>query len=154
MQKFLILLTATLCSTAILHAQSTYNRAIGVKAFTSLSATYKQFLTPKNNVEAEFTAWRQGYRVSGLYEFNFYSFKTVEGLSWFVGPGIHAGVSKDDAEKDGNSLFNFGFDGIIGFDYKFRDIPINVSVDWQPTVNIVGVTEFPSLGGVAVRYTF
>jgi hypothetical protein len=153
MRQFLVLLII-LCYTTILHAQSNYKRAAGVKVFTSVSATYKQFLTEKNNVEAELTAWRDGYRVSGLYEFNFYSFKSVEGLSWFVGPGAHVGVSKDDASKDGNSLFNFGFDGIIGFDYKFNKIPINVSIDWQPSVNLVGVSEFPSLGGIAVRYTF
>ena len=153
MRRFLILLVALFCTT-VLYAQTNYKRAIGVKVFTSISATYKQFLTEKNNVEAELTMWREGYRVSGLYELNFYSFKSVEGLAWFIGPGAHVGVSKDDASKDGNSLFNFGLDGIIGFDYKFNKIPVNVSIDWQPSVNLVGVSEFPSLGGIAVRYTF
>jgi hypothetical protein len=154
MRKFLLLLII-LCSTTIVNAQSTYNRAIGVKAPGGFSITYKQFLTDNNNAEAQLTLWNKGFRTSALYEFNFYSFKSVEGLSWFVGPGVHVGFWKDTYAKDYNSNVDFGIDGIIGFDYKFKDIPINASIDWQPSVTLVGTTGFsPSYGGLAVRYTF
>lgn len=151
--RTLLILAITLCSTTFIHAQSTYNRAIGIKAPGGFSITYKQFLTDKNNVEAQLTMWNKGYKTSALYEFNFYSFPSVENLSWFVGPGVHVGFWKAAYKKDHRSV-DFGVDGIIGFDYKFKDVPINVSVDWQPSVTLIGPTNFPSLGGIAVRYTF
>jgi hypothetical protein len=154
MRTFLILLI-TLCSATFVHAQSSYNRAIGIKAPGGFSATYKHFLTDNNNAELQLTLWNKGYRTSALYEFNFYSFPMVENLSWFVGPGVHVGFWKDTYRKDYNSRVDFGVDGIIGFDYKFKDIPINVSIDWQPSVTLVGSAGFtPSYGGLAVRYTF
>jgi hypothetical protein len=76
--------------------------------------------------------------MSGLYEFNFYSFNNVEGLAWFVGPGVHLGFWKDQYQKDYNSKADFGIDGIIGLDYKFRGVPINVSLDWEPSITLVG----------------
>jgi len=154
MRTLFILMIIITCS-GVLHAQSTYNRAIGIKAGGGISATYKKFISETNNLEAQVTVWNKGYRVSGLYEFNFYSFKTVPGLAWFVGPGVHLGFWKDNYQKDYSSRADLGIDGIIGLDYKFDKIPINVSVDWQPSVTLVGTAAFtPSYGGVAVRYTF
>lgn len=154
MRKFLILIVILSC-TAIANAQSKYNRAIGLKFPGGFSATYKKFLTETNNVEAQLTLWNKGYRASGLYEFNFYSFNTIEGLSWFVGPGVHIGFWKDTYKNDYDSRLDFGIDGIIGFDYKFDGMPINVSLDWQPSITLIGSAGFtPSYGGVAIRYTF
>ncbi len=136
-------------------AQSTYKQAAGVKFPGGLSFTYKKFITEENNIEAQFTTWNKGLRVSGLYEFNFYSFNTVPGLAWFTGPGVHIGFWKDEFQKDYNSKADVGIDGIIGFDYKFDKIPLNMSVDWQPSITLAGTTGFtPAYGGVAVRYTF
>jgi len=154
MRRFLILTTTLLCCSTITKAQSTYNRAIGVKFPAGFSISYKKFLTETNNAEAQVTLWKKGFRVSGLYEFNFHSFNT-EGLAWFVGPGAHIGFWKDTYQKDYNSKVDLGIDGVIGLDYKFSDAPINVSLDWQPSVTLVGSAGFtPSYGGIGVRYTF
>jgi hypothetical protein len=153
MRKFLLLLII-ICSTTIINAQRTYHRAIGIKAPGGFSVTYKQFLTDNNNAEAQLTLWNKGIRTSALYEFNFYSFKSVEGLSWFVGPGVHIGFSEEINGQDSDSKVDLGVDGIIGLDYKFKGIPINASLDWQPSVTLVGSTGTPSYGGLAVRYTF
>ena len=134
---------------------STYRQAIGIKFPGGFSVTYKKFVTQSNNLEAQVTAWNKGFRMSGLYEFNFYSFNNVEGLAWFVGSGVHLGFWKDQYQKDYNSKADFGIDGIIGLDYKFRGVPINVSLDWEPSITLVGTAGFtPSYGGFAVRYTF
>jgi hypothetical protein len=136
-------------------AGSAYSQAIGIKFPGGLSLTYKKFVTDTHNIEAQLTSWNKGFRVAGLYEFNFYSFNDVEGLAWFVGPGAHIGFWKSQDAKDYGSKTDLGVDGIIGLDYKFKDIPINVSIDWQPTVTLVGTAGFtPAYGGLAVRYTF
>lgn len=51
--------------------QSTYQQAIGLKFPGGFSVTYKKFVTTLNNIEAQATVWNKGFRVSGLYEFNF-----------------------------------------------------------------------------------
>lgn len=154
MQKiFLLFILATLITTA--HAQSTYNRALGLKFPGGFSVTYKKFVTDTRNVEAQFTAWHKGVRVSGLYEFNFYTFKDVPELSWFVGPGVHLGFWKNEFKNNYNSAVDLGIDGIIGLDYKLKDVPIDVSVDWEPAVTLIGSAGFtPAFGGIAIRYTF
>ena len=137
------------------HAQAPYNRAIGVKFPGGFSITYKKFVSDRHNFEAQFTSWKEGFRAAGLYEINFFSFDKVPELSWFVGPGAHIGFWKAAYEKTYDSQVDIGIDGIIGLDYKFKNVPINVSVDWEPAVTLVGSAGFtPVFGGIAVRYTF
>lgn len=137
------------------NAQAPYQKALGVKFPGGLSLTYKQFISETHNLEAQFTAWHQGMRVAGLYEFNFYSFKDVPELAWFVGGGAHLGFWKSEYQKDYNSKIDVGADGIIGLDYTFKKLPLNLSVDWEPAVTLVGNAGFtPVFGGIAVRYTF
>jgi hypothetical protein len=137
------------------NAQAPYDHAIGLKFPGGVSVTYKTFITDTRNIEAEFTAWHQGFRVAGLYEFNFYSFDNIPELSWFVGPGAHIGFWKNQEDKNYNSQADVGIDGIIGLDYKFKGVPINVSLDWQPAITIIGDAGFtPVFGGIGVRYTF
>ena len=136
-------------------AQAPYNRAIGVKLPGGLSLTYKKFVADTRNLEAQLTVWHEGFRTAGLYEFNFYTFDKIPQLGWFVGPGVHLGFWKAGYEKTYDSQVDLGVDGIIGLDYKFKTVPINVSVDWQPAVTLIGSAGFtPVFGGVAIRYTF
>ena len=41
--------------------------------------------------------------------------------------------------------------GIIGFDYKIKNTPLNISVDWQPAFSIIQ-SYFKNNGGISVRY--
>lgn len=159
--KKLTAVTVILLLAAQLNAQlngpagSAYNQAIGIKFPGGLSLTYKKFVTDTHSIEAQLTSWNEGFRLAGLYEFNFYTFNTVDGLAWFVGPGVHLGFWKDQYGKEYGSQADLGIDGIVGLDYKFKKIPINASVDWQPAVTLVGTAGFtPAYGGLAIRYTF
>ena len=45
--------------------------------------------------------------------------------------------------------------GIIGLDYKFQKIPLNISVDWKPELNLVEEVSFEaSTVGLGVRFVF
>lgn len=69
-----------------------------------------------------------------------------EGLSWFYGGGAYAGFGDKR---------NLGAQGIIGLDYKFQDVPINVSLDWKPELNIIQVVSFePAAVGLSIRFAF
>ncbi len=140
-----------------LHAQTstTYDRAIGVKFPGGFAVSYKQFVKDYQNVEAEAMFRNDGFRVVGLYEFN-WDIPSVDGLRWYVGPGAHLGAWNNKGEKQSNnSTIGLGIDGVIGLDYKLADYPINISLDWQPAVDVIGSTGYNSAyGGIGIRYTF
>lgn len=157
MKKRIAPLLACCCLLALAsHAQEApYDQAIGLKAPGGLSVTWKKFLNPTQNIEAQVMFWQKGFRVVGLYEFTFYTFDEVPGLSAFAGPGAHIGFWKSRYKADANSSADLGIDGIIGLDYKFQGIPINMSIDWQPSIILAGSEGFtPNYGGIAIRYTF
>jgi hypothetical protein len=49
---------------------------------------------------------------------------------------------------------NVGAQGILGLDYKFATIPLNLSVDWKPELNFVQDFSFePAAVGLSARFT-
>jgi hypothetical protein len=68
------------------------------------------------------------------------------GLSLFYGGGAYIGFG---------SSKNIGAQGVLGLDYKLPTIPLNLSVDWKPELNIVKETIFePAAVGASIRFTF
>ena len=50
---------------------------------------------------------------------------------------------------------NFGAQGVVGLDYKFNNIPLNLSLDWKPELNFVTDINFePAAIGLTARFTF
>jgi hypothetical protein len=48
-----------------------------------------------------------------------------------------------------------GAQGVVGLDYKFQQVPINLSLDWKPELNLVDNVNFEAAAvGLAVRFTF
>lgn len=96
--------------------------------------------------------WDRGIRITGLYELR-YDINDVSGLKWYVGPGAHIGFNNS---KHGGGT-SIGVDGVLGLDYKFSEVPINVSLDWQPSFefgNNFGNGFAGNFGGIGIRYTF
>ncbi len=156
MKTYLAIAVLLLITGVVSAQQSTsYNRAIGIKFPAGVAITYKQFLTDKNNAEGEAMFWSNGFRAVGLYEFNF-DIEGIEGLHWYVGPGAHIGFwNKNYQQKKNINSAGFGIDGVLGLDYKLADYPVNVSLDWQPAIDIVGSSGLtPAYGGLGIRYTF
>ena len=68
------------------------------------------------------------------------------GLSWFYGGGAYVGF------QDGNTFL--GPTGIIGMDYKFPNVPLNLSLDWKPELDIIPRVNFvPDAFALSVRFT-
>lgn len=122
-----------------------YQSALGVKISAGVAASYKQFVANTKAIEAQSMFFSRGIRLVGLYEFHFYNIQGVDGLAWYVGPGVHAGFYRKSAD--------LGIDGVIGLDYKIKNLPINLSLDWQPSYSIFGNAGLlPQFGGLAIRY--
>lgn len=152
---FIIFLTMSSSSILAQATGSDYKTAIGVK-FYPTALTVKHFLSNDRAIEGLAYFYNYGFRVTGLYEFHG-DINDVAGLKWYAGPGAHIGIWNDAwARRYANrsSGIALGIDGVLGLDYKISGIPINLSLDWQPSFNIISYSVFePGWGGLGIRYT-
>lgn len=149
--KKLLLLVAVAAISFTTKAQSdnsSYKNAIGVRLGSSVPAiksgiTYKHFLN-KAAIEG-ILSFGDGFAICGLYEIH--KPLSTENLQWLIGFGGYVGIN--------NSNTNVGGAGIIGLDYKFSNIPLNLTVDWKPELNLVSKVGFEASGvGFSARFTF
>ncbi len=136
-----------------------YRTALGVRlsssaAMQSNSISIKQFITDKTAIEGLFT-FGDPLALGALLEFH--KPLNAAGLTYFYGAGGYIGFVKtvNTNTQKTNSNANFGAQGIIGLDYKFSGIPLNLSLDWKPELNIVDDINFePAAIGFTARFTF
>ena len=156
---FMVLLIS---SVAVAQSRSTnsssYRTALGVKVWDGAGITLKHFFTGSNAGELIGYFYRNGFRLTGLYEIHG-NFADAAGLKWYIGPGAHIGFydagyfHRDYYYPDNRATL--GIDGVLGLDYKFRGAPINVSIDWQPAFEFGdGGGFYGNWGGLGIRYTF
>ncbi|MEP7143608.1 MAG: hypothetical protein ABI707_12090 [Ferruginibacter sp.] len=161
-KTFLFVFVSTVLSFS-LKAQE-YKTAVGIRLGPSSPAiapgfTIRHFLDEKHAVEG-IVGINDGIGICALYEWH-QPVATVEHLQWFVGAGGYAAYRNNTSfiEESGNVRKNntsyVGAAGIIGVDYKFQDIPLNISIDWKPELNIVESVGFEASGiGFSARFTF
>jgi len=131
-------------------AAQSYSKAVGIRlgpnsAAVTAGFTGKYFLNEKAAVEA-IVGINNGLGICGLYELHF-PIEAVNNLSWFGGAGGYVAFR--------SSTTFVGAAGIIGLDYKFEEIPLNLSLDWKPELNIISKIAFESSGiGLSARFTF
>lgn len=134
-----------------------YSTGIGLRGGFSNGLTIKHFVSERNALEGIFSSRWQGFLITGLYEYQ-NQFANTERLNWYIGFGGHIGFWNGNNVKWGNSGTNYtvvGIDGILGLEYNFVEVPINIGVDWKPAFNIAGYSGFWGDGGaVSIRYIF
>jgi hypothetical protein len=132
---------------------STYKTAIGFK-FYPTAVTIKHFIKPNAAIEGLGYFWKDGFRLTGLYEWHG-NIKNAPGLKWYAGGGAHLDVWDNDYKKNNDGGVGLGLDGVIGLDYKFKGAPINLSLDWQPSVTFIGDNySNTNWAGIAIRFAF
>ena len=152
------LLIAVTASTNVLSAQD-YKTALGVRlsssnAMQNNSISIKQFINEKMAVEGLFT-FGDPLALGALLEFH--KPLSASGLTYFYGAGGYIGFVKtvNTATQKSSTDANFGAQGVIGLDYKFNNIHLNLSLDWKPELNIVNDINFePAAIGFTARFTF
>lgn len=158
MKKILLIIVSFL--SLQLGAQD-YRTAIGARLGFPLSFSLKHFISEPGAVEltAGFRFW-QYYRsinVGGYYEHHF-DIAAVDGLRWYIGGGANAYFWSFDNVWMGTNDYakvSLGLSAMAGLDYKFENAPVNLSVDWIPTIFIGGYTKGfgGGYGALAIRYT-
>lgn len=148
-----------------------YKRGIGLRAgggyYDLIAASFKTFVTKPGAIELNlgFRPYTYSYvssynwfnlSLSASYQHHF-PIGSVEGLKWFIGGGVTAFntfSSYEDYKGFGLGVFPTG-----GVDYKFGNIPLNVSADFRPTISVIKPYDYYSRFyagnvGASVRYTF
>ena len=139
--------------------QTTYKTAVGIRlsstpALQKNSISLKHFLNESTAIEG-LLSFGDPMTIGALLEFH-HPFSTP-GLQWLYGVGGYIGTGKEyspEKERDINKTY-FGAQGIVGIDYKFANIPVNLSLDWKPELNIISDINFePGAVGLTARFTF
>ena len=125
-----------------------YRLALGVRLSNNVptlssSVSAKYFVTDRNAIEG-LVSFGNRFGIGGLLEIH-RPFSTVEGLNWFFGAGGYVGFENDDTY--------LGPTGVIGLDYKFPSVPVNLSIDWKPELDILPSVNFvPEAFAVSIRF--
>jgi hypothetical protein len=154
MRKLLLTLTVTLCvaMVSLLHAQEynqDYKIGLGIRLSSpsptlSNSVSVKYFMPAGNAIEG-LISFGTHFGIGGLYEIH-KALNATPGLKWFYGGGAYVGF-------EGHETF-LGPTGVVGLDYKFDRIPLNLSLDWKPELDILPRINFiPDAFAVTARFT-
>ena len=136
-----------------------YKTAIGVRlsssaAMVNNSISFKQFITEKTAIEG-LVSFGDPLAIGALIEFH--KPLAASGLRYYYGAGGYLGFVKTyNPNKNINETdANLGAQGVIGLDYKFSNVPLNISLDWKPELNIVTDINFePAAVGFTARFSF
>ena len=164
------LLAGTLGATAqqLSINKSTYNTAVGIRAGGTSGLTIKHFTSSGMALEGIIGLnpyWGEGFNATLLYEKHVNAFQE-SGFNWYYGAGGHVTAYQrgtyfhryrgERTYYYTDSEAGIGIDGIIGLEYKIKPIPIAISFDLKPfvEVNTAGFG-FASLDpGLGIKLTF
>lgn len=139
-----------------LSAQSDYRGALGLRAGSAFGLSGKYFLQRDLALEGHFTSRRRGYELTAL-ALKHQDIGWHRDFNWFYGGGAHVGFSEYIDTESGfdRTQTTVGIDGMIGVEYTFQPIPLNLALDFKPEVNFSGASGVCLLcGGLSVRYVF
>ncbi len=149
MKKSLLVALALLIGGS-LFAQE-YKQAAGIRIGGVVTATYKTFVSQTNALDFEAgIGFGNGMNIcaSGAYEWTWGL--NVDGLSVYAGPGVTASLFLGEAGG-----ISVGILGVAGIEYKIPSVPLVLSVDYKPTLNLIpNVAGGWSNGGLSIRYIF
>ena len=135
-----------LTSLQSLYAQD-YKLALGVRLSNSSptlnnSITAKYFMNTNTALEG-LLSFGSRFGLGGLYEIH--QPLNYPKLQWYYGAGGYVGF-------ESNRTY-LGPTGVIGLDYKFESIPLNLSIDWKPELDILPKIAFvPDAFGISARF--
>lgn len=154
MKKNILILTASLLLSGFAFNQN-YNTALGFKGgFPGFGAfNVKHFLGGQGAIEGSIGGGRNHLWLQGLYEWNN---DIQSGFSWYYGVGADLGFWTNHyhyeyRDKHYDGAYG-GIDGVIGIEYTFEKIPLNLAVDAVPNIRVFPYVGFNFYGNIAVRF--
>jgi hypothetical protein len=151
------------------NAQEDYRNAIGLDLGSPSGISYKHFISDKQAIELTGGTYGYRYRFSDsgyrwyhlsaaflIHEPLNIDIDGLESLKWYYGGGgsVYFWTWRNRYYDDRYASTSFGVQGYIGLEYTFDDIPLNLTIDWGPSIFINGFHSGFGLGygSVGVRY--
>lgn len=147
MKTLRTLLALAVISLATIHMSNAqelgirFGNALGNKSSVAIDGVFA--LGKFSRIHAD-VSFGNGVALEALWDF---LYRPIEGspINWYVGAGPSLYLS---------SPFALGASGEIGIEYRFKDAPIALGLDYRPTFVIVEKTDFVNSFGFNVRYVF
>ena len=158
MKKIVVACIIVFCF-AITGNSQDYNTGVGIRGGFESGLSIKYFTAEKTAFEFILASRWKGFEATGLYEIHNRAFDT-DRLRWYFGLGGHIGFWNGDYTYNkwgaqGTKYTVVGVDGILGLEYSFTEVPVNISLDWKPAANLVGYQGLWADGGaLSIRYIF
>lgn len=142
---------------------SNYTTAVGIRGVGTSGLTFKHFTSGSQALEGILGVGPDAVSLTVLIE-KYTSAFGEPGLNWYYGAGGHIATEsrwgryynefRPYDRRPGD--FGIGVDGVFGIEYKIREIPIAISLDVKPFLEVttfgnVYVAIDPGLG---VKFTF
>lgn len=154
--KKLLFVVALIGLSAVAGAQVSSNalgaRLYGGDTYSGAELSYQKGLNDRNRLELDASfGFRQDFTRLALIGIYHWNWNIAGGFNWYVGPG--ATVAYDNF--DGSTYVNVGVGGQIGIEYKFRDLPVLISLDSRPMWDFLGDVNGLGWGGaLGIRFTW
>ena len=132
-----------------------YKNAIGGRFGTANGISFKTGLSKGAMLEliADFRNNRNTdyFKLTGLYEV-YKPINGAQGLNFYYGAGASIGSYR---VKGFDGDVYLAANGVLGLDYKFSDVPFNLSLDWVPSLELTPDAHFNGGNlGLGIRFTF
>ncbi len=158
------ILTVALCWSASAQTLQTdghrYKTAIGIRGVGTSGLAIKHFNKSNTAFHGIFGFYPNAFSATFLVEKYTPAFE-VAGLNWYYGIGGHLATQSDVIRREGvyyreASGVGIGVDGIFGIEYKINEVPIAVSMDVKPFIEVVDNGDaFIALDpGLGIKVTF
>jgi hypothetical protein len=144
-----------------------YSFAFGVRAGGTSGVTFKHMMNRGSAVEFILGVWPSAVGFTALYEKHVQS--SFNGLRFYYGGGLHATAEanrqlyRDFNNTSGERIYRYGpdgygigIDGMVGLEYKIPVIPVAISFDLKPLVEVSNLgTVFTAIDpGLGIKFAF
>ena len=114
-------------------AKAQYRNSVGVRLGVTNGINYKAYVKPRQALEIMLTTSWNGVLMTGLWEWHTDFTKPLNigtgNFEGYLSLGLHYGAYGDESPLYEGS--GGGFDGGMGFEYRFEHIPFSLGIDYH-----------------------
>lgn len=158
MKKVLLTIVAVLTLGLAANAQNNLGLRFETGNGGSAELSFQHGMGSSNRLELDL-GWGENdayshFQLAGIYQWT----GTITGnLDWYAGVGARLGLWNNRVYDE--SDFWLGIAGQVGAEYNFQKVPIQISLDWRPLVEVIGPQHdglyfYGGNIGLGVRYRF
>ncbi len=144
LQRVLLLAILGLGVSSLCQAQEVgirFGNALGNKSSVAVDGIFG--LGKYSRIHAD-VSFGNGVALEALWDFIYRPVSDTP-FNWYLGVGPSMYIS---------SPFALGASGEAGMEYRFKEIPMAIGIDYRPTFVLIEKTDFVNSFGVNVRYVF